>query len=338
MRAILCTKYGSPDVLKLGEVKKPICKDDEVLIKIHATTVTAGDCELRSFNVKPLIWIPARIYMGLRKPKRAILGMELAGEIESVGKSVKTFKKGDSVFADTGFHFGSYAEYVCLPSTNAIAIKPVNMTYEEAAAVPVGGLNALHFLRKANIQAGEKVLIYGASGSIGTFAIQIARCFGAEVTGVCGTTNLELVKSLGANKVIDYTKEDFIKNGEIYDVIFDTKGTTSFSHIKQSLKEKGRYLSANPRVVDMVTGIWASMTSSKRVILDASGQETKDLIYIKGLIEDGKIKSVIDRQYPLEEIHEAHRYVEKGHKKGNVVIKVEHSDKSLVNESLVHVP
>lgn len=322
MRAILCTKYGSSDVLQLGEVKKPTCKDDEVLIKIHATTVTAGDCELRSFKVKPLLWLPARIYMGLRKPKRPILGMELAGEIESVGKNVKLFKKGDSVFADTGFHFGSYAEYVCLPITNAMAIKPVNMTYEEATAVPIGGLNALHFLRKGKIQIGEKVLIYGASGSIGTFAIQIAKCFGAEVTGVCGTTNLNLVKSLGANKVIDYSKENFTKNGEVYDVIFDTKGTTSFLHVKRSLKEKGRYLSANPKMVDMVTGIGASINSSKKVILGASGQEAKDLIFLKELIEEGKIKSVIDRCYSLEQMAEAHSYVEKGHKKGNVVITI----------------
>ena len=327
MRAILCTKYGSPDVLQLGEVKKPTCKDDEVLIKIHATTVTAGDCELRSFKVKPLLWIPARIYMGLRKPKRPILGMELAGEIESVGKDVKLFKEGDSVFADTGFNFGSYAEYVCLRSKNTVAIKPVNMTYEEAAAVPIGGLNALHFLRKASIQSGEKVLIYGASGSIGTFAIQIAKCFGAEVTGVCGMSNLELVKSLGANRVIDYTNEDFTKNGELYDVIFDTKGTTSFSHIKRSLKENGRYLSANPKMVDMVGGIWTLMTSSKKVILGASSQETKDLIFLRELIEEGKINSVIDRSYPLEQIREAHSYVEKGHKKGNVVITLKHNDK-----------
>ena len=320
MRAILCTKYGSPEVLQLGEVKKPTCMDDEVLIKIYATTVTAGDCEIRSFKMKALLWLPARIYMGIRKPKKPILGMELAGEIESVGKNVKFFKKGDSVFADTGFHFGSYAEYVCLASKNAMAIKPVNMTYEEAAAVPIGGLNALHFLKKGNIQIGEKVLIYGASGSIGTFAIQIAKCFGAEVTGVCGTTNLELVKSLGAHKVIDYTREDFTKNGELYDVIFDTKGTTSFLRVKRSLKEKGRYLSANPKMIDMVSGIWAAMTSSKKVILEASSQETKDLIYIKELIEDGKIRSVIDRRYSMEQIREAHSYVEKGHKKGNVVI------------------
>jgi 2-desacetyl-2-hydroxyethyl bacteriochlorophyllide A dehydrogenase len=320
MKAILCTKYGLPNVLQLGEVKKPTVKDGEVLIKIYATTVTAGDCEIRSFKIKTLLWLPARIYMGLRKPKRPILGMELAGEIESVGKNVKLFKKGDSVFADTGFRFGSYAEYICLPSTNAMAIKPVNMTYEEAAAVPIGGLNALHFLIKGTIQRGEKVLIYGASGSIGTFAVQIAKCFGAEVTGVCGPTNLKLVKSLGANEVIDYTKEDFTKNGEKYDVIFDTKGTTSFLHIKRSLKEKGRYLSANPRMFDMIIGIWTSITSSKKVILEASSQEAKDLIYLKELIEAGKIKSVIDRRYPLEQIREAHSYVEKGHKKGNVVI------------------
>jgi NADPH:quinone reductase-like Zn-dependent oxidoreductase len=326
MKAFLCTKYGAPDVLQLGEVKKPIAKDDEVLIKIYATTVTAGDCEIRSFKMKIWLWLPARIYMGLRKPKRPILGMELAGEIESVGRNVKLFKKGDSVFADTGMHFGSYAEYVCLASTNAMAIKPVNMTYEEAATVPIGGLNALHFLRKGNIQRGEKVLIYGASGSIGTFAIQIAKCFGAEVTGVCGTSNLELVNSLGAHKAIDYTKEDFTKNGEIYDVIFDTKGTTSFYRIKRSLKEKGRYLSANPSIFDMLSGKWASMTSSKNVILEASRQETKDLIYLKEFIEAGKVKSVIDRSYPLEQIAEAHSYVEKGHKSGNVVITLEHID------------
>jgi len=328
MKAIVYTKYGPPDVLQLKEVEKPIPKDNEVLIRIYATTVTAGDCEMRSFKIPILFWLPLRIYMGLRKPRIKILGQELAGEIESVGKKVTQFKKGDQVFTATEMSLGAYAEYICLPSRYAMAIKPANMTYEEAATVPVGGLNALHFLRKGNIRMGQKVLIYGATGSIGTFAVQLARYFGAEVTGVCSTPNLELVKSLGADKVIDYTKEDFAKSGETYDVIFETVGKSSFSRGKRSLKKKGVYLLANPGISQMVRGLWTSMTSSKKVITNLASYRTKDLVFLKELIEAGQLKSVIDRRYPLEQTAEAHSYVDKGHKKGNVVITLDHNNKT----------
>jgi len=328
MKVIICTKYGPPEVLQLREVEKPIPKDNEVLIKVHATTVTAGDVRVRSFTVPLSYWLFARIALGLRKPKRPILGSELAGEIEAVGKDVKLFKKGDPVFAYPGHNGGAYAEYLCMAENGCLAIKPANVTFEEAAAIPFGGNTALHFLKKGNIQSGQKVLIYGASGAVGTYAVQLAKNFGAEVTGVCSTSNLELVKSLGADKVIDYAKEDFTRSGVTYDAIFDTVGKSSFSGCMRSLKKEGIYLIAVAAPALSVRMRWASMTSSKKLIGGVATPKTENLIFLKELIEAGKIKPVIDRTYPLEQIVEAHRYVDQGHKKGNVVITVGHNNRT----------
>ena len=328
MKAIVYTKYGPPDVLQLKEVDKPIPKDNEVLVKVYATTVTKYDCWSRSCTAPTGFWLPSRIASGIRKPKITILGIELAGEIESIGKDVKKFKEGNQVYGFTGESMGTHAEYICMPEDGALAIKPANMTYEETACVPYGALTALFFLRKGNIQSGQKVLIFGASGGVGTAAVQLAKYFGAEVTGVCSTTKLELVKSLGADKVIDYTKEDFTQSGETYDLIFDILGKSSFSHCKISLKQNGRYLLASFKMKQLFQMLWTSMIGSKKVICALAIDKQEDLIFIKELIETGKIKSVIDRRYPLEQTAEAHRYIEKGHKKGNVVITVEHNIKT----------
>lgn len=327
MKAMVWTNYGPPEVLQLKEVAKPAPKDHEVLIRIRATTVTAGDSELRRLKIPILFRLPMRIYNGLRKPKKiTILGQEFAGEIEAVGKDVKLFKKGDQVFGTTGLGLGAYAEYKCLPEEprmGVLAIKPVNMTYEDAAAVPTGGLEALDFLRRGNIQSGQKVLIVGAGGSIGTFAVQLAKYFGAEVTGVDSTTKLDMLRSIGADQVIDYTLEDFTKSGKTYDAIFDVVGKSSFSGSLRSLKPNGHYLLGNAGLSQIARGRWTSMSSSKKVILGATIQKAEDLIFLKELIETGKINSVIDRRYLLEHMAEAHRYVDEGHKKGNVVITME---------------
>jgi NADPH:quinone reductase-like Zn-dependent oxidoreductase len=329
MKAIVYHQYGSPDVLELKEVAKPTPKDNEVLVKVSVTTVTVADSRVRSFTVPLSYWLPARIALGIRKPKKAILGAELAGEIESVGKDVRLFKKGDQVFASTLEHgFGAYAEYRCLPEDGILAIRPANLTPEEATTLPIGGRTALYFLREANIQPGQKVLIYGASGSVGTFAVQLARYFGAEVTGVCSTRNLELVKSLGADKVIDYTKEDFTENGETYDVIFDAVGKASYSGSLRSLKKDGAYLQAVGAPGISIRMRLTSMTSSKKLVGGGAPPKSEDLVFLGELVEAGKIKPVIDRVYPMEQIVEAHRYVDTGRKKGNVVITVEQNNKA----------
>ena len=326
MKAIVWTKFGPPEVLQLQEVATPTPKDHEVLIRIYATTVTAGDCQLRSLHLPLSYRLPVFIGVGLLRrirPRPFILGQELAGEIEAVGKEVTRFSKGDQVVGWTGFGLGAYAEYTCLPEDGVLARKPANMTYEEAAPLAVGGLEAVSFLRRGRIQSGEKVLIYGAGGSIGTFAIQLARYFGAEVTGVDSTRKLDLLRSLGADHVVDYTQEDFTKRGETYDVIFDVIGKSSFSRSVRLLTPSGRYLLGNPPLSHRVRGRWMSRRSTRQVIPWASRPASaylEDFKFLKELIEAGKIHSVIDRCYPLEQTAEAHRYVETGQKKGHVVI------------------
>lgn len=322
MKAMIWTQYGSPDVLQLQEVVKPVPKDNEVLVKVHAATVTAGDCEARNLKFPLWLAIPLRLFIGFTKPTRVtILGQELAGEVEAVGKDVTRFKQGDQVFGTPGLSIGAYAEYVCLPEASedvTLAIKPANMTYEEAAAVPTGAFEALHFMRKGDIQPGHKVLINGAGGSIGTAAMQLAKHFGAQVTGVDSTPKLDMLRAIGADSVIDYTQEDFTRSGLTYDVILDVVGKNSLSRMIQSLKPNGRYIVANPRLSLLFRGLWIS--ERKKVLLSAAPRKTEDLILLKALIEAGKLKTVIDRTYPLEQTAEAHRYVETGQKRGNVII------------------
>jgi NADPH:quinone reductase-like Zn-dependent oxidoreductase len=320
MKAIVYSKYGAPEVLQINEVVKPTPKDNELLIKIYATSVTSGDSRMRRADP-----FAVRFFNGLTKPQKiTILGNELAGEIEVVGEDVKLFKKGDQVFGQTGLSLGANAEYICLPEDGTIAIKPANLTYEEAATIPFGGNTALHFLRKGNVRSGQKVLIYGASGSLGTAAVQLAKYFGAEVTGLCSTTNVDLVQSLGADKVIDYPKEDFSLSSQIYDIIFDTTGKSPFSSCIKSLKQDGIYLrSVHMSLSSIVRGLWTSMTSSKKVIGGVATERKENLLFLKEIIEAGKIKPVVDRRYIFDEIADAHRYVDLGHKKGNVAITVQ---------------
>jgi len=312
MKAIVCTRYGPAEVLQLQEVEKPTPKKNEVRIKIYATSVHRGDSRMRGLDIPGPRWqgILARLFLGIIKPRNAILGMELAGIIEDVGKDVTLFKKGDEVFASTYWSgFGAYAEYKCMPEDGALTIKPSNMTFAEAAVIPSGGITTLGVVKMANIQPGQKVLIYGASGSVGTFAVQIAKNFGAKVTGVCSTANVDLVRSLGADKVIDYTKEDFTQSDERYDVVFDAVGMLPPKEAKKSLQQTGIYLNVDP--------------ASDKI-------KKKDVVFLleelKALIEAGKLKAVIDRTYTMDQIVEAHRYVDKGRKKGNVAVTVVHSD------------
>ncbi|PKO55748.1 MAG: NAD(P)-dependent alcohol dehydrogenase [Betaproteobacteria bacterium HGW-Betaproteobacteria-21] len=326
MKAVVYERYGPPEVLQFKEVEKPTPKDNEVLIKIHAATVTSGDWRVRSLNVPAGFGLIMRLVFGILKPKQPILGSELAGAIESVGKDVRNFKIADQVFAFSDISMGCHAEYKCMPQDGAVVLKPLSLPYNEAAALSFGGTTALDFLRRGKLQRGESVLVNGASGGVGTAAVQLAKHFGADVTGVCSTANMELVRSLGASHVVDYTKEDFTQNGETYDVIVDTVGTAPFSRCKASLKERGRLLMVLAGLPEMLQIPWVSMSSAKRIIAGPVTVRTEDLRFLAGLAEAGEFKPVIDRRYPFEQIAEAHRYVDTGRKKGNVIITLKHDD------------
>jgi len=329
MKAAVYTSYGPPDVLHIEEVEKPTPGDGEILIRVRATQVTAADYRIRGSNFPPMFWLPARIGFGLTRPKKRILGTNLAGEVEAVGKDVTRFKEGDRVFGSSGTRLGAYAEYVCLPEAAALTTTPDNATHEEATAVPFGAFTALYFLRDlGNIRSEQSALIYGASGAVGTAAVQLARHFGAEVTGVCSTANLELVRSLGADTVIDYTREDFAGNGRRYDLIFETVGKSPVTRGKGALKPGGVYLANLIGPSALAQMLWTSVTGGKRVKSGVASEKREDLIFLKELFEAGELRPVIDRRYPLERIAEAHGYAETGHKKGNVVVTVEHDDRS----------
>ncbi len=322
MKAIVHTKYGPPDELQLTEVENPVPGDNEVLIKIHATTVTTTDCNARNFTFVPKSFMFfARMMFGFKKPRIKILGIDLAGEIEAIGENVKLFKAGDQVFGSPGTKFGGHAEYCCVPENGALAIKPADMTWEESASISLAGSTALFFIRDlAKIQSGQKILIHGASGAIGTYAVQLAKYYGAEVTGVCSASNAEMVKSLGADKVIDYTKEDFSKSLERYDFVFSVVGKTTFSQCKGILKPKGVYLENWMETKDFLKVLWTSITGGKKIKGGVSAETAEKLNFLKELIVSGKLVPVIDRVYPLERTAEAFQYVEQGHKKGNVII------------------
>jgi 2-desacetyl-2-hydroxyethyl bacteriochlorophyllide A dehydrogenase len=318
MKAVVYTRYGPPEVLRISEVTKPIPKHNEILLKIKATAVNSGDWRMRKADPFAM-----RFVFGLRKPKYTILGSVFSGEVDSIGENVVHFKVGDFVFGHTDMSFGSYAEYICVPENASIALKPVNLTHVEAAVIPFGGVTALHFLKKATILPGQKVLVVGASGAVGSAAVQLVKSFGATVTAVCSTANLELVKSIGADKVIDYTIEDFTRNGEKYDMIFDAVKTISVSRSLKSLTKTGIMILSAAGMSEMLQANWVTMTSKRKVITGVIKHKREDIVFLKALIEAGKFKPVLDKIYPLEEISEAHRYVEKGHKRGNVGIEIQ---------------
>jgi NADPH:quinone reductase-like Zn-dependent oxidoreductase len=323
MRAIVCTGYGPPDVLQLRDVPKPVPNDDEVLVRIRATTVSAADCELRRFDFAPWIWLPIRLAFGIRRPRQPVLGQELAGDVESVGKHVGSLREGDRVFAATGIGLGAHAEYICLrenPKTGAITTMPANLGYDEAAAVPYGGGEALQFLRKAHVRSGQRVLVNGAGGSFGTFAVQLAKVLGAHVTAVDSAPKLEMLRTIGADRVIDYAREDFTASSETYDVIFDVVRNTPSGRMVRLLTENGCLLMANPGFLQIVRARWASRGSRKRVSFAASSVTNEGLAYLRDLVEAGRLHPVIDRRFPLEQMVEAHRRAESGHKLGNVVV------------------
>ena len=328
MKAIVYKRYGSPDVLQLTELPKPAPKDNEILIRTQATTVTAGDWRVRSLAMPAGFRIISRLVLGVFGPRQPLLGSELAGDVESVGGDVRKFKVGDAVVGFTGASLGCYAEYKCMPEDGGVALKPANLSYDEAAALSSGGTTALSFYRKGKLQRGEKVLVNGASGGVGTAAVQLARHFGADVTGVCSAGNAELVRSLGANRIIDYTKEDFTRNGETYDVIIDTAGTARYSRSRNSLKENGRLLIVLGGLADMLEMPWVLLTSGKKIVAGPASWRAEDVGFLAQLAAAGEFKPVIDRRYPFEQMVEAHRYVDAGHKKGNVVITLTPSKRS----------
>jgi NADPH:quinone reductase-like Zn-dependent oxidoreductase len=330
MKAILHTEYGPPEELQLREIEKPVPRDNEVLIKIHATTVTSSDCNQRNLTFSPkLFLLPMRMQFGLTRPKNNLLGIDLAGEVAAAGKDVKRFLPGDQVFGSAEPALGAHAEYICIPEDGPLTKMPADMTWEEVAPFPLAGITALYFIRdQGNIQVGQEVLIHGASGAIGTFAVQLAKYYGAEVTGVCSTTNLEMVRSLGADRVIDYTKEDFTESSETYDVIFDVVGKLPYSRCRNSLKKEGIYLATLPTAETLLQALWTSFVGDKKVKIGTKPANVEDLDFLRELTEAGKLKAVIDRRYPLQQTAEAFRYVENGHKKGNVVIIVEHADRA----------
>ncbi len=322
MKAIFYNRYGPPEVLHLKTVEKPVPKANEVLLKIHAAAVTMGDCEMRSPKIPNFTWFIVRLFFGLRKPRKKILGSYLAGEVEVAGDAVKSFKKGDQLFG-ISTRFGAYAEYLCLPEKAILTTLPSNMSYGEAAPVALG-LDSLHFLKKAGIGAGQKVLINGAGGGIGTYAVQLARYYGAEVTAVDSADKLDMLRAVGANKVIDYTAGDFTKNGERYDIVFDVVGALSYRRGLRLLNKKGRYISAIPLVSRLIPNLWVSLTSKKKMMTGLANPAAEDLDFLKELIEAEHLKTIIDRNYALEEIADAHSYVEQELKKGNVVLLPEH--------------